>query len=75
MNSGWNFSQKMQIWLHEECALTGNLNLAFLRLRIANFSYIDFPYYRCISATFRKRIEQPLHQSLEPALSVPENAR
>ncbi len=34
------------------------------------FSYIDFSYYQCISATFRKRIEQLLHQSLEPTLLV-----
>ena len=34
------------------------------------FSYIGFSYYRCTSATFRKRIEQLLPQSLEPILSV-----
>ena len=33
-------------------------------------TYIGFSYYQCISATFRKRIEQLLHQSLEPTLSV-----
>ena len=34
------------------------------------FSYMCFSYYRCIPISFRKRIEQLLHQSLEPTLSV-----
>ena len=35
------------------------------------FSYIGFSYYQCISAFSRKKgIEQLLHQSLEPTLSV-----
>ena len=56
------------------CALTGKLKFGFFmmgkRLRTAYFPAKVFSYSRCISATSRKRIEQLLHQSLEPTLSV-----